>query len=161
MKLKPFERAQAPGIHIGKVEYWINNRYQVMIRESTDMEGRHVRVLSIRRLDRKAIFDWRDLQWIKNQLLGPEEEAVQLFPAESRLVDTSNQYWLYSYPGARCGLGFEERVVSENISVTMPGHSASQQRPFAEHVRPPDLEEQEARAAAMLCRVGRVTRRGE
>src|SRR5438034_10689879 len=30
---------------------------------------------------------WRDLQRIKNELMGPEREAVEVFPAESRLHD--------------------------------------------------------------------------
>jgi hypothetical protein len=37
------------------------------------------------------VHDWRDLQRIKNQLVGPECEAVELYPAESRKVDTANQ----------------------------------------------------------------------
>src|SRR4029450_2216455 len=40
-------------------------------------------------IDKEPIMDWRDLQAIKSQLCGAEAEAMQLFPAESRLVDTS------------------------------------------------------------------------
>src|SRR5690348_14199677 len=48
--------------------------------------------LSIRRHDGEPCNNWRDLQQIKNELVGPEFEAVELFPAESRLIDTCNQY---------------------------------------------------------------------
>jgi hypothetical protein len=52
--------------------------------------------LSIKRLDKEPIMDWRDLQAIKSQLCGAEAEALQLFPAESRVVDTANQYHLFA-----------------------------------------------------------------
>jgi hypothetical protein len=53
--------------------------------------------LSIKRIDKEPIMDWRDLQAIKTQLCGAEAEAIQLFPAESRVVDTSNQYHLWVF----------------------------------------------------------------
>ncbi len=51
--------------------------------------------LSIRHVLNIAITDFRDFQRIKNELVHPEAEAVQVFPAESRLVDTCNQYHLF------------------------------------------------------------------
>jgi hypothetical protein len=59
--------------------------------------------LSIKRLDREPIMDWRDLMAIKDQLCGAEAEALQLFPARSRVVDTSNQYhlWVFMKQGGR------------------------------------------------------------
>jgi len=56
--------------------------------------------LSVRRQDRKPIFDWRHMQQIKNQLVGFEHEMVQLFPRESRLRDAANQYWFYGFNSA-------------------------------------------------------------
>ena len=53
--------------------------------------------INIRRVDGAAVFDWRHRQLIKNQLLGEECEAVELYPAESRLVDTSNKYHLFGF----------------------------------------------------------------
>lgn len=41
---------------------------------------------------------WRDLQRIKNELVGPEREAVEVFPAESRLHDPGNAYDLWVAP---------------------------------------------------------------
>lgn len=54
--------------------------------------------LSIKRRDKKSIHDWRDLQEIKNFICGEDREAVELYPKESRLVDTANQYHLFVYP---------------------------------------------------------------
>ena len=71
----------------GRMHY--NDRYTAIVYQRGEMTE-----LSIRRNDRKPSMDWRDMQWIKNQLLGPEIEAVQIFPAESRLMDAANQYYL-------------------------------------------------------------------
>ena len=53
--------------------------------------------LSIKRLDREPINDWRAMQKIKNAIVGKEWEAVEIYPAESRLVDTANQYHLFCW----------------------------------------------------------------
>jgi hypothetical protein len=63
--------------------------------------------LSIKRLDKEPIDEnhWRILQGIKNVIIGPEHEAVELYPAESRLMDTANQYhlWVLAQPAEdRC-----------------------------------------------------------
>lgn len=74
-----------------------NSRYQVVtVDKKIDPFGT-VRWLSIKRLDRAVIRDWRELQKIKNALAGPEVEAVEIFPAESRLVDTSNQFHSWAF----------------------------------------------------------------
>lgn len=153
MRMKPFVQ----GLSIGDWTSYYNGKYQVQVRTEQDTQGRGIVVLSIRREDRKAIMDWRDMQWIKNQLLGPEVEAVQLFPAESRLVDTANQYYLTAYaePGYRFPFGFVKRAVSsDRIRVVNPDGGKSNQREFAPHVRPPDLEEQEEDVVRMLKAVG-------
>jgi hypothetical protein len=69
--------------------------------------------LDIRRRDSGDCKNWRELQQIKNELVGPEHEAVELFPAESRLVDTANQYhlWVHVSPEYRFPFGFAERCV--------------------------------------------------
>ena len=87
-------------------ECWRNDQYVVMARRHPE-EGHYVR-LSIRRDDRKPIRDWRHHQQIKTAIAGPEVEAIELFPAESRLMDTSNQYWLWCFPpGVTLPVGFQ------------------------------------------------------
>jgi hypothetical protein len=69
--------------------------------------------LDIRRRDGKTCNEWQDFQRIKNELVGPEHEALQLFPAESRLVDTGNEYhlWVCTDTQARFQFGFKNRFV--------------------------------------------------
>lgn len=104
-----------------------NDLYQVAVRPvSTDLGL--LFHLSIKRLDREVIHDWRELQEIKNLVLGPEMEAVELYPAESRLVDTSNQYHLWALPGnQRWPFGFLKRAVTgEGLEYHVP---RAKQRP--------------------------------
>ena len=58
--------------------------------------------LSIKRRDQEPFHDWRAMQSIKNAICGPEWEAIEIYPAESRLVDTANQYhlfcWQFTFP---------------------------------------------------------------
>lgn len=71
--------------------------------------------LSIKRIDKAPIHDWRDLQAIKNMIVGPEHEGIELYPAESRLVDTANQYHLWCLrKGQRFPVGFIERMVIDS-----------------------------------------------
>jgi hypothetical protein len=70
--------------------------------------------LSIKRRDRDVIRDWRELQAIKNAIVGPEHEGFELYPAESSLVDTANQFHLFVFMDTkvRMPVGFGEREVS-------------------------------------------------
>lgn len=69
--------------------------------------------LVVNRLDGKPVHDWRHLQRIKNELAGPEREALELYPAESRLVDMGNAYHLWVLPaGERIPFGHTRRVVA-------------------------------------------------
>jgi hypothetical protein len=85
-------------------EIWRNDRYVVTVTRWAEGElAGQVQELSIRRDDRRAIHDWRDFQRIKNEIARPEVEAMEIYPAESRLMDTANQYYLFCSP-----LGNEE-----------------------------------------------------
>jgi hypothetical protein len=89
---------------------WTNDRYTVIARPLSDQPG--WLWLSIRRNDRRPVRDWRDLQRIKADIADPEREAVELYPAESRLVDTSNQYHLWVAPeGVVFPFGYTERLL--------------------------------------------------
>lgn len=101
-------------------ETWRNHLYQVHVIPWTPMKinGRAMPLvqLSIRRLDRAPARDWRDFQAIKNQLLGDGVEAVELYPAEDRLMDTANQYhlWCVADPLFRFPFGYTAgRVVTD------------------------------------------------
>jgi hypothetical protein len=77
-----------------------NNKYVVIVREHEPDPTKPRWHLSIRREDRKPIRDWRDLQAIKNQVCGAEAVGFEVFPPESLLMDTSNQYHLWVYENA-------------------------------------------------------------
>lgn len=120
-KLKPFQRGFLPDLnyksfkekfpnlseyeinfHLQKLkkdEVWINDEYQVNIDKSVMAFNDTMRVwhLSIKRLDKEPIHDWRDLQAIKNMLVGEEYEAIELYPSEKRVVDSANQYHLWAF----------------------------------------------------------------
>jgi hypothetical protein len=107
-------------------EVWLNDQYVVTVRRFAEGD---VASLSIRRDDRKAPRDWRHFQWIKNEIAGTDVEAVELFPAEDRLVDTANQFWLWcAPPGQRFPFGFQVRAVSDEPD---PKYPKSEQRAFS------------------------------
>jgi hypothetical protein len=101
-------------------QYWRNDLYQVQTRlfVCEQFGGRRMMHINIRRIDGAPVFDWRHRQLIKNQLLGEQCEAVELYPAEERLQDTSNKYhlWGFTDPTVRFPFGMEERdVVTEEV----------------------------------------------
>lgn len=79
--------------------------------------------LNIRRRDGAPIHDWRHLQQIKNELTNPECEGVEIYPAMSRLVDTSNKYhiWIFADPAFRLPFGFEYTDVQYEPNTNVPG----------------------------------------
>lgn len=105
---------------------WCNETYQVQRRTFPDSDLIH---LNIRRRDGGPILrDWRHFQLIKNELIGEECEAIELYPAESRKVDTSNKYHLWGYldPTFRFPVGMGKRDVDYTDGST-PG---TRQRPL-------------------------------
>jgi len=93
-------------------DIYCNDTYQVAIERNGPLIH-----MSIRRHDGQPCKDWRDHQRIKSELIGPEFEAVELFPAESRLIDTTNEYhlWVHPSPGYRFPFGFNShRWVTED-----------------------------------------------
>jgi hypothetical protein len=114
-------------------EAWGNDIYQVVV--SHFESG--LTHLSIKRNDRHVIRDWRHLQSMKNEICGPEREAVEIYPAESRLVDSANEYHLWVLPEEMTmGFGFDELLVSSDFQAEEfnrgreLGHHKGRQRPF-------------------------------
>ena len=96
---------------------YMNDKYQMnahtLIAPFGEFVG-DVLWLSIKRRDKAPVHDWRDLQAIKNLIVGPEHEGFEIYPAESRLVDTANQYHLFVFfdPKVRLPVGFRTREVT-------------------------------------------------
>jgi len=89
---------------------FVNNIYRVQMRRESSLVQ-----LSIARHDGKPCKNWRHFQQIKNELVGPEFEAAELYPAESRLVDMDNEYhlWVNADPMFRFQFGYHRRHVME------------------------------------------------
>ena len=154
----PFFRAQfrAPAdehqaarlkyFHDRGIELYMNSIYQVEL-EELEMPppfGRTI-YLSIKTIDKQPRHDWRELQQIKNDLVGELVEAVELYPSEDRLVDTANQYHLFcfpelQFPKKQLPFGFQERLVAEGstpgINETGKG---SRQRGWRPELKPEDI----------------------
>lgn len=74
---------------------FVNNRYIVQVFTNKLRDFKLYDKILIRRSDSKPIYSWQDLFRIKNEIFGPEVEAIQFFPPVSKLVDEANLYWLW------------------------------------------------------------------
>ena len=103
-------------------QVYLNDKYQV-IRNEISNGMVH---LSIKLINKSHEHDWREYQQIKNELIGEECEAMEIYPAESRLVDAANQFHIWGWldPIYRIPVGFQERLVLERSI------AGSHQRPF-------------------------------
>lgn len=136
---------------LGDSRIFVNNKYEVMAKEMPSPIGPVIQ-LSIHRIDQHHLVDWRELQRIKNELIGDEAEGMELFPAESRLVDGSNTTVMYVMKQKMDGdkpvldqagnpifpmfpFGYTKRYVAETSPV------GKKQRPFRKDQMPPDLQE--------------------
>lgn len=110
---------QNPGIEDSGLdppdEVWVNEAYQVVVRYQPGNEG-VMWHLSIHTNTRYPIHDWRHLQQIKNEVCGEERWAIEVYPPESDLVDTANEFHLWVMPeGVPLGIGFTgQRFVSSD-----------------------------------------------
>lgn len=144
----PFEEIDAPDDMAGSNREWTeqglarwfrNSIYVVrLIALKTEAPFGVAVCLSLRTHDHQARHDWRELQRIKNELVGPDVEAVEVFPSERRLVDNSNLFHLFCFPqlateDGYLPFGFTERYVSEGDA------EGRRQREFRPELRPEDV----------------------
>lgn len=140
----PMVIVQGPGStfcrQIGCDSAFSNSRYQVLVIFERSGSGWPPLVhLSIKVHDKRCVHDWRDMQRIKNEIVGVESEGIELYPAESRLMDESNQFHLYcTYPGMMLPFGQQERTTSTPEELVeefkgMPEEHQPVQRAFEEH----------------------------
>ena len=133
----------------GALKY-INSRYQVSVyAPAPSMPGwPPVIHLAFKHNKNIAITDFRDFQRIKNELVNEEAYAVQVFPPESHMVDTSNHYHLWvmgqfdgvedSWPHLPYDFK-DQRLVMEEVSDGGPG-ARGRQRMWPENEKPRNLE---------------------
>lgn len=125
-------------------EIWKNNLYEVQVRNTGPVgaveDAPDLWHLSIKRINREPIHDWRHLQRIKDELLGPNCEAVEIYPAKDRLVDGANQYhsWGFRNPKVRFPVGptlspTKENHDARNLPDQMQPKSEDVHRKLGEH----------------------------
>lgn len=73
--------------------YTQNNNYVVMVRDVSTAWGK-VQHACMRNAASTDI-PWAEKQRIKNEIFGPEAQAIEVFPKESLLVDEANMYHLW------------------------------------------------------------------
>jgi hypothetical protein len=109
---------------------YTNGRYDVVYAvvavEHPDYGALQCIRLQVCNWDQSAQHDWRDFQRIKNDLVGEDWEAVELYPAEARLLDPSNAFYLWCYPpGILSWVGLQN-----GRSVIEPERAIAPQRDF-------------------------------
>jgi hypothetical protein len=80
--------------HLCTVEkgFIVNDFYRVLIAKT----DKYIH-LRIRRIDDKPITSFQDMQDIKNEFIGKERAAIQVYPKESDYINNTNSYHLFSW----------------------------------------------------------------
>lgn len=124
-----------------------NSRYQAHVRRIAAADGSPDLIhLSIKRHDQHPHVPYRDRMCIKDELWGPEYEAVELLPARSREVDLANQLhlWLVDSSIFRFPFGFFDGRYVSDLSL-----DGALQEPWSPEERPADCLAEEALRALL------------
>lgn len=108
---------------------FINSQYHVLVY----LWDTNTIWLCIKNHENTSRTDWRDKQRIKNELCGTQCEGIELYPLESKLVDSANSFHLFvGRPNVSRNLGWSSRDVidEDELKVIMP---TAKQRKFEEH----------------------------
>lgn len=110
---------------LGPYDIWENDRYYCSVRRYKKgffLKNAPYILIGISNTDESARHDWRDFQQIKNDIAGRTWEAVELYPAESRLKDPSNRFYLwccakglftFGLPGGRLVLDADDAIAPQ------------------------------------------------
>lgn len=107
---------------------WKNDVYYGLLRRAEagfPIGGGPFAVISITALDETSRHDWREFMDIKNYLVGPTWEAVEIYPTEANRVDPSNRFYLWAFPGGTLTFG-----LPVGRRVWAPKDGMPPQRPF-------------------------------
>lgn len=92
----------------GMLNAWKNNLYVVQLYRQPSKWGM-IDHLMVRRNDAAAVRDWTHMQRIKNEIMGPDRVAVEVYPASGDVVDDRNIYHLWVLPaGSRLPFGLHD-----------------------------------------------------
>lgn len=72
------------------VKFLVNNLFSIQLYEVNGLS-----LWGIRRHDQSTNIPWETKQRIKNEVIGFDKSAVEVFPSTSKLVDQANMYWLW------------------------------------------------------------------
>ena len=97
-----------------KRSLWRNREWSCVL-----WEGEHHLHIGIEHISQIPRHDWLAFQQIKNQLVGPDQEMVELYPADSRMVNCVNMYHLWGTIGVKIMLGWLPDVVGAQIQRTL------------------------------------------
>lgn len=78
---------------------WYECRVTFLPRSHGMLFGHEVARLGIANADQSARRDWREFMAIKRDVLGPDWEAIELYPHDGRVIDPSNYFILYAIRG--------------------------------------------------------------
>lgn len=93
----PYSEIARLSARIKPNQVWRNNHHSVQVYRSERMIlGILMDKWMIRRNDSEPIKYWHEIQNIKNEVIGEEQQAIQVFPKASELVDVANMYWLFT-----------------------------------------------------------------
>jgi hypothetical protein len=118
------------------LQFYVNTLYTVSVRRYPSgslFGGGPWAEIGIHCPDGEPRHDWRVFQKIKNDVVGPEWEALELFPAESRLVDPSNYYVLYATEKIPLGWFHGKRIIESPETAIAP------QRGWVKGAEPPEV----------------------
>jgi hypothetical protein len=83
------------------IEHWVSDDYWVTLDKQVQLpsapktfQDHPLWHLMITGHDKAPCHDWQVFQTIKNEIVGPQYEAVEIYPARSRLMDRENKYHL-------------------------------------------------------------------
>jgi len=113
----PLDSEEDP-IELADGESWWRNSFYTVFRKELEpevgLEG-SVR-LSIRRNDGRAIREWKHLYRVKNEVVNPEREAVEIFPPQSMLSSMDHEHHLFVTPvGVSSIYVYEEKIRAEGL----------------------------------------------
>lgn len=92
-----YASADASAAKVHPTRFEVNNIYSVQFYRHRTEWG-WVTQLTIRRHDQSPDIPWADKQRIKNELMGPEYTAIEVFPSEENLVDQANLFHIWCLP---------------------------------------------------------------
>lgn len=101
--------------------YFLSDDYQVAIR-ALDPDVLHI---SVKRRDREVLLSRYDLVEIATRFAPKGTIPVELYVGEARVVDTANQYHVFTVPEARApwgtGAALVDRILSPTPTSMLPG----------------------------------------